>query len=61
MADKFISLGGGNEIGASCYYLHCSGYNFIFDVGMRYESKRRYPSFSELSKIEEMDNLNDLD
>lgn len=61
MSDKFISLGGGNEIGASCYYLHCDGNNFIFDAGMRYENKRRYPSFSELSKLEEIDTLNDID
>lgn len=61
MADKFISLGGGNEIGASCHYLCCNGYNFLFDVGMRYEDRRRYPSFSELPKIGEVDNINDID
>lgn len=61
MADKFISLGGGNEIGASCHYLCCNGYNFIFDAGIRYEDRRRYPSFSELPKIGEVDNINDID
>lgn len=61
MADKFISLGGGNEIGASCHYLCCNGYNFLFDVGIRYEDRRRYPSFSELPKIGEVDNINDID
>lgn len=61
MKNKFISLGGGDEIGASSYYLHCDGYNFIFDAGMRYENKRRYPSFSELLKVEELDSLNDID
>lgn len=61
MADKFISLGGGNEIGASCHYLCCNGYNFLFDAGIRYEDRRRYPSFSELPKIGEVDNINDID
>ena len=61
MLDKFISLGGGDEIGASSYYLNCGGYNFIFDAGMRYENKRRYPSFSELSKLENVDSVNDID
>lgn len=61
MVDKFISLGGGNEIGASCYYLCCNGYNFLFDAGIRYEDRRRYPSFSELPKIGEVDNINDID
>ena len=61
MADKFISLGGGDEIGASCHCLHCNGYNFIFDAGMRYENKRRYPSFSGISKLKEIDTLNDIE
>lgn len=61
MSYKFISLGGGDEIGASCYYIYCDGYSFLFDAGMRYENKRRYPSFSELSKLEEIDNINDIE
>ena len=58
MVNKCISLGGGNEIGASCYYLHCNGYNFLFDAGIRYEDKRRYPSFSEILK--EIDSFEDI-
>lgn len=60
MADMFVSLGGGNEIGASCYYIHCNGYNFLFDAGIRYEDKRRYPSFSEILKLKEIDNFEDI-
>lgn len=59
--NKFISLGGGDEIGASCYFLHCEGYNFLFDVGMRYENKRKYPSLSGLCKVKEIDSVNDID
>lgn len=58
---KFISLGGGDEIGASCYYLYCKGYNFLFDVGMRYKNKRRYPSFDRIFKLEEIDTFNDIE
>lgn len=59
--NKFISLGGGDEIGASCYYLQCNGYNFLFDAGMRYENKRKYPSLSGLGKVKEIDSVNDID
>ena len=60
MTGIFVSLGGGNEIGASCYYVHCNGYNFLFDAGIRYEDKRRYPSFSEILKLKEIDNFEDI-
>lgn len=60
MNNIFKSIGGGNEIGASCYYLCCNNLNFIFDAGIRYESKRRYPSFSELLKLPNLDNFNDI-
>lgn len=60
MADKFVSLGGGDEVGASCYYIHCNGYNFLFDAGIRYENKRRYSSFSEILKLEEIDSFEDI-
>ena len=59
--DFFMSLGGGNEIGASCYFVSCDGINFLFDMGIRYVDKRRYPSFSDLLKIPSIDTLNDLD
>lgn len=59
--NKFISLGGGDEIGSSCYYLQCNGYNFLFDAGMRYENKRKYPSLSGLDKVKEIDSVNDID
>lgn len=60
MRNIFKSVGGGNEIGASCYFLGCNGYNFIFDAGIRYESKRRYPSLSELLKGDIMDSFSEL-
>lgn len=61
MENIFCSLGGGDEIGASCYFVCIGGYNFIFDAGIRYTENRRYPSLSSIDKIETMDTLNDLD
>lgn len=61
MNSFFVSLGGGNEIGGSCYYLHCDGVNFILDAGIRYVNKKRYPSFSELSKLPFVDGVNEVD
>lgn len=61
MNSFFVSLGGGNEIGGSCYYLHCNGVNFILDAGIRYVNKKRYPSFSELSKLPFIDGVNEID
>lgn len=61
MENLFCSLGGGDEIGASCYFVEIDGYNFIFDAGIRNISKRRYPSLSSLDKIQTVDTLNDLD
>lgn len=57
----FMSLGGGDEIGASSYFVSCDNKNFLFDIGVRYVSKRRYPSLSELLKLPSIDTLNDLD
>lgn len=61
MEDFIKSIGGGDEIGASCHYVFCNGYNFMFDCGIRGAERRRYPSFSELLKLPTMDTLNDLD
>lgn len=61
MNSFFISLGGGNEIGASSYYLHIDGMNFLLDAGLRYVNRKRYPAFSELSKFQFIDGVNDLD
>lgn len=60
MDNFFMSLGGGNEIGASAYYVYLNGKNFLFDAGIRYMSRKRYPSLSELIKIPTIDVLNDL-
>lgn len=61
MNSFFVSLGGGNEIGASSYYLHIDGTNFLLDAGLRYVNKKRYPAFSELSKLPFIDGVNDID
>lgn len=58
---QFCALGGGNEIGASCYLVNIKGNNFMFDIGTRNIEKRRYPSLSIIGKNDNMDSLNDLD
>lgn len=60
MSNIYKNIGGGNEIGASCHFLRCDEYNFILDAGIRYESKRRYPSFSELLKVEDFETFTDI-
>ena len=35
MSDFFIPLGGGNEIGASSYYLSIGGIHILLDCGAR--------------------------
>ena len=39
MSDYFIPLGGGNEIGASAYYLSIEGIHIPF--GLRSQAERR--------------------
>ena len=46
--DKFLPLGGGNEIGASCYALSIEGAKFLIDAGMRLGDERAFPDYSPL-------------
>lgn len=61
MENFLFSAGGGDEIGASCYYICLKGRNFLLDCGIRYMYKRQYPSLNELTNLMTMDTLNDLD
>ena len=49
MKDFFLALGGGNEIGASCYLLHVGGINILIDAGMRINARTAFPNFSLLN------------
>ncbi len=53
---KFITLGGGGEIGANCYYLNISGTGIILDCGMHPQKTGRdsLPDF-DLIKNEPVD------
>lgn len=48
MKNLFLPLGGGNEIGASCYYLEIDDTKLIIDAGIRINSKFVLPSFNIL-------------
>jgi Cft2 family RNA processing exonuclease len=50
MKDFFLALGGGNEIGASCYLLHLAGVDILLDAGMRLNADRAFPDFGLLNK-----------
>ncbi|MEJ5350983.1 MAG: MBL fold metallo-hydrolase [Melioribacteraceae bacterium] len=57
----FLPLGGGNEIGASCYFLQLDNTKIIIDAGIRYNSKKLLPSFNILYKLDFLDSLTQLD
>ncbi len=47
---KFIAIGGGDEIGASCFFLKIGKFNLILDSGMRFKGLRNYPKFHLIKK-----------
>ena len=59
MRDFFLPLGGGNEIGASCYLLRIGGTSILIDAGMRFRTQRNFPDFALLN--EQIGGLNTLD
>lgn len=62
MSLLFLPLGGGNEIGASAYYLKAGGEKFLLDCGVRLDSPLYYPDFSPLYRLpgESLDGLWEL-
>ena len=48
MSDFFIPLGGGNEIGASAYYLSIDGLHILLDCGARLKGTELYPDYERL-------------
>ena len=48
MRNLFFPVGGGNEIGASCYFVQLNGAKFLLDSGIRLHTDSIYPSFHSL-------------
>ena len=48
MRNLFFPVGGGNEIGASCYFVQLNGAKFLLDSGIRLHTDTIYPSFHSL-------------
>ena len=57
----FFPIGGGNEIGASSYFLQLDGTKFLLDSGIRLGSNNSFPYFSSLYEKHLLDGLWDLD
>ena len=51
MQITFMPLGGGDEIGASAYYLEVDGERFLLDCGVRLNAPLYYPDFSPLYRL----------
>ena len=51
MENLFIPIGGGNEIGASCYLYIVSGKRILVDSGIRFSKKEPYPDFEFLKAL----------
>lgn len=59
MSDFFIPLGGGNEIGASSYYLSIGGIHILLDCGARLKGEELYPDYERL--LYEINDYDDID
>ena len=57
----FFPIGGGNEIGASSYFLQLDGTKFLLDSGIRLGSNDSFPRFTALFEQKLLDGLWDLD
>ena len=45
-----VAAGGGNEVGASCYYLEIGRHKLLLDCGLRLVSGNKYPDFGFLER-----------
>ena len=57
----FFPIGGGNEIGASSYFIQLNGGKFLLDSGIRLGAHENSPRFTALFEEEILDGLWDLD
>lgn len=58
--NKFIALGGGDEIGASCYYLKLGEVNIMLDCGSR-NGIKKYPYIDTLIEQKILRSIDELD
>lgn len=61
MRNLFFPIGGGNEIGASCYFIQLNGAKLLLDSGIRLHSDSTYPRFDSLYAENLLDGLWELD
>jgi Cft2 family RNA processing exonuclease len=61
MPNLFFPVGGGNEIGASCYFVQLNGTKFLLDAGIRLHTDSIYPRFHSLYVENLLDGLWELD
>lgn len=54
---SLLPLGGGNEIGASSYALRAGSEHILLDAGVRIKGARRFPNFSLLTDMWNLDGL----
>ncbi len=61
MQNLFFPIGGGNEIGASCYFIQLNGAKLLLDSGIRLHSDSTYPRFDSLYAENLLDGLWELE
>ena len=61
MRNLFFPIGGGNEIGASCYLIQLNGMKFLLDSGIRLHTDSTHPRFHSLYTEDLLDGLWELD
>ena len=59
MSDYFIPLGGGNEVGASAYFLSIDGIRILLDCGARLKGEELYPDYERL--LQEIADFSEID
>ena len=59
MSDYMIPLGGGNEIGASAYFLSIGGLRVLLDCGARQSGEELYPDYERL--LRELTDFSEID
>lgn len=57
----FFPIGGGNEIGASCYFIELNGAKLLLDSGIRLHSDSTFPRFDSLYAQNHLDGLWELE
>ncbi len=51
MENLFIPIGGGNEIGASCYFYQVGDIKVVIDSGIRFSKREPFPDFEFLKAL----------